>query len=102
MKIKLNENHLGEWQYINTPVVNLYEGKLITYRQSDKYGYRYNIIEFHGQIYLTQSLYNPMTNRESISVHLTRSVNDAKACIEAMIQFNRNYHRPIKGVAVDA
>ena len=102
MKIKINESHLASWQYINTPVVNLYEGKVITYRQSSQYGYRYTIIDYHGAIYLTQALYEPMKNTESISVHLVHSINDAKAVIEAMIQMNKSLHKPIKQVEVDA
>lgn len=87
MKIKLNELHIADWRFVNTPQVNLYEGKQITYRQSTKYGYRFTIIEFHSQYYVTQALYNPATNSESISVHTAPNLNDAKVALEVMIQF---------------
>jgi hypothetical protein len=93
MKIKLNEKHEAEWKYIQTPVINLYKGDLITYRLSIKYGYRFNIISLDGSFYLTMSLYNPITKTENITVQPVKSINDAKAVIEAMIQLIKNYHR---------
>lgn len=95
MKLKLNENHRAEWTYYNCSAdTNLYEGKLITYRESKRYGYRYTIVMLNDKFYIVQSLYTPITNTESISVYLTNSVNDAKAVIEAMIQLNKTYHQP--------
>lgn len=92
MKIKTNESHKAEWTYINCSAnLNLYEGKLITYRESKKYGYRYDIIQLNDKFYLTQALYTVINNRESISVHEIKSINDAKAIMEAMIQFNKSY-----------
>lgn len=93
MKIKLNEKHEAEWKYISMPVTNLYKGNVITYRLSQKYGYRFNIISFDGGFYLTMALYNPLSKTEAITVQQVKSINDAKAVIETMIQFIRNYHR---------
>lgn len=95
MKIKLNELHKAEWRYVNTPKADLYHGKQITYRQSTKYGYRFTIIEFNGNYYITQALYNPTTNTESISVHEAHSINDAKAVLEVMIQFIVGMRKPL-------
>ena len=87
MKIKLNELHTASWKYINIPEVNLYEGKLITYRESKKYGYRFTLIRHNDNYYLTQALYSPILNKEEISVYQIKSINDAKACINVMIDF---------------
>lgn len=93
MKIKLNEQHKADWRYINTPETNLYEGKCIVYRESKKYGYRFNIILLNDKYYLTQSLYTPIDNMEHVSVHEVRSINDAKAMLEVMLQFIQGYRR---------
>lgn len=93
MKIKLNELHKADWRYINTPEINLYNGKCIIYRESKKYGYRFNIILLNDKYYLTQSLYTINDNMEHISVHETKSINDAKAILEVMLQFIKNYRR---------
>jgi len=102
MKIKLNELHQAEWKYMNCSEFNCYESKLILYRESKKYGYRFNIIQYNNEYYITQALYNPMSHTENISVHPVKNVNDAKAILEVMLQFVRNMHKRVPEVAARA
>lgn len=96
MQIKLNKNHVAEWRYYNCPVdLPLNDGKVILTRFSNKHGYKFLVIMLNDSFYLTQSLYNPINNSESISIHVVKSVNDAKAIIDCMIQMITNYRKPI-------
>ena len=87
MKIKLNELNKAEWRFIGCEEFKPYDGELILYKLSKKYGYRFNIISYNGSFYITQALYDPTTNIEHISVHPAKSINDAKAVLEVMIQY---------------
>ena len=92
MKIKVNEKHVADWRFINCSAnLDLYKGESLFMKVSIKRGYRFNVIMLDGHYYVTQALFDPSQNYESISVHTTTSVNDAKAIIKAMVQFIDNY-----------
>lgn len=94
MNIKLNEKHKAEWRFIGCEEFKPYDGELILYKLSNKYGYRFNIIQYNDSFYITQALYDPNTDSEHISVHPVKSINDAKAVLEVMIQFIKGTRTP--------
>ena len=89
MKIKINESNRGDYRYYGCKEFDPHYGQYITHRESKKYGYRFTILSYGGEFYLTQSLLTD--NVENISVHRIKSVNDGKAMLECMMQFIKQY-----------
>lgn len=92
MKIKLNDNRLADWKFINTPVADIEKGESIYHKYNHSYGYRYRIIKYQDKFYLTQTLYESPDKYEYISVHEIKNISDAKAIIGAMINVIRKNH----------
>ncbi len=97
MQIKLKADRQADIRFVNCPITDIENGTSLFMRYSPRYGYKFLIVSHNNKYYITQALYDPMHSAEHISIHETKSINDAKAIIGAMIQFIKTYrNRPVE------